>query len=37
MSGTDKSTVLAVNDEPDHLHLMSTLLNGAGYHCVDGQ
>jgi signal transduction histidine kinase len=30
----DKSTVLAVNDEPDHLHLMSTLLNGAGYHVL---
>jgi two-component system, cell cycle sensor histidine kinase and response regulator CckA len=34
MADTDKNTVLAVNDEPDHLHLMSTLLNGAGYHVL---
>ena len=34
MASMDKSTVLAVNDEPDHLHLMSTLLSGAGYHVL---
>jgi PAS domain S-box-containing protein len=39
MISNSESTVLVVNDEPDHLNLMSSLLHGAGYHvltAVDG-